>query len=95
MIRRPPRSTPLYSSAASDVYKRQHKVQLSLEEIILIFNDSFSFRYTIRIEGGANELIYLPSNSDCKTNRLIFRNNYISSALHEVANWCLAGDERR
>ena len=25
MIRRPPRSTPLYSSAASDVYKRQVK----------------------------------------------------------------------
>src|SRR5665647_3965535 len=25
MIRRPPRSTPLYSSAASDVYKRQLK----------------------------------------------------------------------
>src|SRR5665647_3192546 len=24
MIRRPPRSTPLYSAAASDVYKRQH-----------------------------------------------------------------------
>src|SRR5450759_2742423 len=26
MIRRPPRSTPLYSSAASDVYKRQREV---------------------------------------------------------------------
>src|SRR5660398_308402 len=26
MIRRPPRSTPLYSSAASDVYKRQPNV---------------------------------------------------------------------
>src|SRR5660397_279662 len=25
MIRRPPRSTPLYSSAASDVYKRQDR----------------------------------------------------------------------
>src|SRR5665647_1692414 len=25
MIRRPPRSTPLYSSAASDVYKRQYQ----------------------------------------------------------------------
>src|SRR5450759_4823961 len=25
MIRRPPRSTPLYSSAASDVYKRQEQ----------------------------------------------------------------------
>ena len=28
MIRRPPRSTPLYSSAASDVYKRQVLVRL-------------------------------------------------------------------
>ena len=26
MIRRPPRSTPLYSSAASDVYKRQVQI---------------------------------------------------------------------
>ena len=26
MIRRPPRSTPLYSSAASDVYKRQRVI---------------------------------------------------------------------
>src|SRR5450759_558028 len=29
MIRRPPRSTPLYSSAASDVYKRQTKETVS------------------------------------------------------------------
>src|SRR5674476_1696368 len=32
MIRRPPRSTPLYSSAASDVYKRQDQ---SLEQLLL------------------------------------------------------------
>ena len=32
MIRRPPRSTPLYSSAASDVYKRQ--VHASLRNIL-------------------------------------------------------------
>ena len=32
MIRRPPRSTPLYSSAASDVYKRQKVVYLQLLE---------------------------------------------------------------
>src|SRR5450759_3484385 len=30
MIRRPPRSTPLYSSAASDVYKRQEQGQVDL-----------------------------------------------------------------
>src|SRR5665647_2299501 len=29
MIRRPPRSTPLYSSAASDVYKRQVRLTLT------------------------------------------------------------------
>src|SRR5665647_3797294 len=32
MIRRPPRSTPLYSSAASDVYKRQGAVSTFTEE---------------------------------------------------------------
>eukprot|EP00826_Nyctotherus_ovalis_P024883 TRINITY_DN191_c0_g1_i14.p1 TRINITY_DN191_c0_g1~~TRINITY_DN191_c0_g1_i14.p1 ORF type:complete len:134 (-),score=32.76 TRINITY_DN191_c0_g1_i14:23-424(-) len=30
MIRRPPRSTPLYSSAASDVYKRQADIKLEV-----------------------------------------------------------------
>ena len=30
MIRRPPRSTPLYSSAASDVYKRQSEASTTL-----------------------------------------------------------------
>src|SRR5660397_21661 len=34
MIRRPPRSTPLYSSAASDVYKRQKLASgLTLDEL--------------------------------------------------------------
>eukprot|EP00826_Nyctotherus_ovalis_P057648 TRINITY_DN7890_c0_g1_i5.p1 TRINITY_DN7890_c0_g1~~TRINITY_DN7890_c0_g1_i5.p1 ORF type:complete len:106 (+),score=39.98 TRINITY_DN7890_c0_g1_i5:26-319(+) len=32
MIRRPPRSTPLYSSAASDVYKRQVSTQSTWDE---------------------------------------------------------------
>src|SRR5665647_1583528 len=31
MIRRPPRSTPLYSSAASDVYKRQDLVIVAVD----------------------------------------------------------------
>src|SRR5665647_1669032 len=33
MIRRPPRSTPLYSSAASDVYKRQVQDQAALDDL--------------------------------------------------------------
>src|SRR5665647_3989043 len=35
MIRRPPRSTPLYSSAASDVYKRQIMTQLGFVAILV------------------------------------------------------------
>src|SRR5674476_1698717 len=33
MIRRPPRSTPLYSSAASDVYKRQRVALIGDEDV--------------------------------------------------------------
>src|SRR5450759_3839879 len=33
MIRRPPRSTPLYSSAASDVYKRQNLLNAPVGQI--------------------------------------------------------------
>src|SRR5674476_212858 len=36
MIRRPPRSTPLYSSAASDVYKRQVFLLLILAAVAVI-----------------------------------------------------------
>src|SRR5660397_62414 len=36
MIRRPPRSTPLYSSAASDVYKRQEELQSINEELTTV-----------------------------------------------------------
>src|SRR5660398_7979 len=32
MIRRPPRSTPLYSSAASDVYKRQYLLRSNITD---------------------------------------------------------------
>ena len=34
MIRRPPRSTPLYSSAASDVYKRQVAITLLMGVLV-------------------------------------------------------------
>src|SRR5450759_1068169 len=43
MIRRPPRSTPLYSSAASDVYKRQvgnrAQINVALEEELTALNE--------------------------------------------------------
>ena len=35
MIRRPPRSTPLYSSAASDVYKRQEDIREPMDVSVI------------------------------------------------------------
>src|SRR5660398_102780 len=39
MIRRPPRSTPLYSSAASDVYKRQEQTGWNLIYLHIAANE--------------------------------------------------------
>eukprot|EP00826_Nyctotherus_ovalis_P010213 TRINITY_DN12713_c0_g2_i18.p1 TRINITY_DN12713_c0_g2~~TRINITY_DN12713_c0_g2_i18.p1 ORF type:complete len:120 (-),score=45.12 TRINITY_DN12713_c0_g2_i18:3-341(-) len=44
MIRRPPRSTPLYSSAASDVYKRQYQRR--------VHGDIISMQITIKTVTG-------------------------------------------
>src|SRR3546814_3376162 len=46
MIRRPPRSTPLYSSAASDVYKRQTCSSLIEPSSILRFESFEKGRYS-------------------------------------------------
>eukprot|EP00826_Nyctotherus_ovalis_P045469 TRINITY_DN5038_c0_g2_i8.p1 TRINITY_DN5038_c0_g2~~TRINITY_DN5038_c0_g2_i8.p1 ORF type:complete len:456 (-),score=118.26 TRINITY_DN5038_c0_g2_i8:53-1393(-) len=48
MIRRPPRSTPLYSSAASDVYKRQPKPQV----IVITYDTDKSAKVYYKIMGG-------------------------------------------
>eukprot|EP00826_Nyctotherus_ovalis_P047789 TRINITY_DN5547_c0_g1_i6.p1 TRINITY_DN5547_c0_g1~~TRINITY_DN5547_c0_g1_i6.p1 ORF type:complete len:131 (-),score=5.21 TRINITY_DN5547_c0_g1_i6:562-930(-) len=42
MIRRPPRSTPLYSSAASDVYKRQANTQCLLKQRNALVVEAYS-----------------------------------------------------
>ena len=42
MIRQPQRSTPLYSSAASDVYKRQHLRWITFRDMIQMSYEEFS-----------------------------------------------------
>src|SRR5660398_101631 len=59
MIRRPPRSTPLYSSAASDVYKRQFVLGPSVS------GKSFFMNHLVRqyYEQGAHVLLVDTGNS--------------------------------
>eukprot|EP00826_Nyctotherus_ovalis_P043369 TRINITY_DN4558_c0_g2_i10.p1 TRINITY_DN4558_c0_g2~~TRINITY_DN4558_c0_g2_i10.p1 ORF type:complete len:787 (+),score=257.56 TRINITY_DN4558_c0_g2_i10:42-2363(+) len=57
MIRRPPRSTPLYSSAASDVYKRQLKIK-SHENV---YENSKSLSQQLTKSGEAKKKLQKPS----------------------------------
>lgn len=55
------------------------------------FEDEFS---TILVGGGA-EPVYVPAAAPGRLHRVIYREDYFASALHEVAHWCLAGRARR
>lgn len=61
--------------------------------LIALFNQTFAGLNTILVKGDG-EPLYLPA-TDHKPAQVIFANGYFASAMHELAHWCLAGDERR
>ena len=61
------------------------------EQICETFNRCFAQFHT-KLVGGASEPLYEP---DGPIARVYFREDYASSALHEVAHWCIAGADRR
>lgn len=70
--------------------------QLVAGDLERIFRDCFFDQYDTVLEGGSAEPLYLPSTgSDRRPHRILYREDYFASALHEVAHWCLAGPERR
>ncbi len=68
---------------------------LDSEDVIGIFNVLFRTKYNTILLGGCDEPLYQPSRSFTTPNIIYFKNDYLASALHEVAHWCLAGAERR
>lgn len=75
----------------------------SVEAISQIFDHCFAEDFNTRLCAGAEEPLYLPAGMDdaelgyspSDTHRLFFRHDYVASAFHEVAHWCIAGSERR
>lgn len=59
-----------------------------------LFADCFWTSWRTRLEGGADEPLYLPGR-DGGPHRLCYRADYFASALHEIAHWCIAGPVRR
>jgi elongation factor P hydroxylase len=69
--------------------------QQRLQCIIQLFDRIFLDAENTQLIGNADEPLYIPSSSRGVPHQLIFRENFLSSALHEIAHWCIAGKQRR
>ena len=61
--------------------------------IAQIFNDGVGSKYQTLLKGGRNEPVFVPNKN--MNDVIYYKADYGSSALHEVAHWCIAGADRR
>ncbi|MEZ5435299.1 MAG: elongation factor P hydroxylase [Pseudomonadales bacterium] len=60
-----------------------------------VFNALFAERLNTVLIGGAAEPFYRPADVDDGRHRIFYREDFVSSSLHEVAHWMVAGEARR
>jgi elongation factor P hydroxylase len=60
-----------------------------------LFSMCFEQAFSTILKGGAHEPLYMPAVEPEHQHVIFYRYDYFSSALHEVAHWCLAGAQRR
>ena len=63
-------------------------------DLIQLFSECFASSHNTTLVGNAEEPLYTPALKD-NAAQIHFRADYFSSALHEIAHWCIAGEERR
>ena len=69
---------------------------LDARDLERLFAACFLVDFRTLLEGGGTEPLYLPSDDPAtRAHRVVYREDYFASALHEVAHWCLAGARRR
>ena len=67
---------------------------IKLSTLKEVFQHTFEASLNTELVGGFDEPFYRPA-SDVSPAQIQFRSDYVSSALHELAHWCVAGPERR
>jgi len=72
----------------------QNQEAKNLAVVVLIFNQLFAETENTVLISGADEPFYQASTKDNKA-KIHSRADYLSSALHEMAHWIIAGDKRR
>ncbi|MEP1447415.1 MAG: elongation factor P hydroxylase [Paraglaciecola sp.] len=65
------------------------------QDLIDLFNATFSKTENTVLVKGAHEPIYIPANDTHQNHQIVFAHGYFASALHEIAHWCIAGKKRR
>lgn len=68
---------------------------LACSQVVEVFHRLFERDYRTRLQGGAEEPLYRPAAHDGDHHCIFFTRNYTASALHEIAHWCVAGEQRR
>jgi elongation factor P hydroxylase len=63
-------------------------------DVSALFNMSLGQAFNTRLQGGASEPFYAPATATHPAT-IYYREDFLRSALHEVAHWCLAGSARR
>lgn len=64
-------------------------------QLMTLFDKTFYASYNTRLIRGNEEPVYLPASQTVPYHQIVFAHGYFSSALHEVAHWCIAGQARR
>jgi len=65
-----------------------------VNDLIALFDSLFAASHNTRLVRGDHEPVYLPADVDAPFNRIVFAHGYFTSALHEIAHWCVAGPAR-
>ena len=60
-----------------------------------VFRRLFEVAENTSLCGGADEPLYEPASTPLEKHCIYYTRNYLSSALHEIAHWCIAGAQRR
>jgi elongation factor P hydroxylase len=70
-------------------------MQHNYQDLVHIFDAGLGQQYNTRLIKGGDEPIYLPADNTCCYHQIVFAHGYFASALHEIAHWCIAGEQRR
>lgn len=73
----------------------QQECDPDVDVLIQLFAECFYSEFNTRLVRGGDEPIYLPAGQGQPFAQVVFAHGFFSSALHEIAHWCIAGKERR